>query len=572
MELIYIDELLKNLSLNMPKLEVLIPNAKLYKTMLLQPVGEIIADNYFVRNGNQDLACQKFRNFFELASLENVELAVTPEYSCPWSVLEETISNDIYPSEKNIWTVGMESIMQEEFLEFISRNSNIYWIYEEELFKSICTDKFLDPVCYIFNTCSKIDDTLKKVAVVQFKTNPMAGTEFERDNLLVGNKIYTISNDENSINLTTIICSDALEFEMTNFNIYKPYFLIHIQLNKEPFNSSFSNYRENYYKINKECNKDILTLNWARKTTLVGNELLFGGSALYTKCLKVNLSDDRINKNHKKGLYYTYWNTVYTNAFYLNYDEAIFLFENTKVSQASSSPPNQNGSTGPKMKSIFKWNSKWIEKENANDCFSDLCTDVGIDFSYINSLNLQPINIERLILLSVGLISEQEHIKPKNLKSFRIESNTDEAIKRYTFAQHPNAESKKFRNEGLMKFGKLVNTILNKSSNFPRNIKDLYGNYEINYNANDINNSYYFNIYSKDKKTPATVVYLGLETDSNVKKIFDKIGSLLKDSQSEYRLVIWYDSISGSKKYFKNTKPKITKSSALKKDSFRKGE
>lgn len=574
MNLINIDEFLNNNGLKMPNLEALVPDAKPYKSLLLQPCGEIEVGNYFVRNTNRKLAHDKHTEFFNCAYSKNVQIAITPEYSCPMSVLESLLEGEIYPTEKNIWVIGSESINQQEFLELTIKCNDIGWLYEEELFTCIEEDKFLDPVFYLFQTRCKLKNTLKRVVVVQFKTNPMADN-FERDRLLEGQALYIIRNNEASINLVTIICSDALEFDINNhFNIHLPYLLIHIQLNKEPFNPMFSNYRRNCYLINKLCNKDIITLNWSRKTKLIGAELKFGGSALYTKASNVNLDDVRINENHRKGLYYAYLSTLYTNVFYLNYDEYIFMFENTKVSQCNASPQNQNSSVGPIMKTVLKWsnNSSWLEEYSVNDYFKDICDEADIDFFSLVNDKIEPINIERLVSLSIGYITESKQKEPKNMKYFKIDNDTNEVIKRLTVTQHPNSDINQFKIASLIKFSRLFNVILANKQNIPSNIKDLKDNYEIKYLPTEYETSYYFNVYSKDKNTPATVIFLGYKSSSDANGVLDKICNSLSSSQSDYRVVIWYEDATGLKSLYNSNKPKISKSKAIKRNSYRKGE
>lgn len=224
------------------------------------------------------------------------------------------------------------------------------------------------------------------------------------------------------------------------------------------------------------------------------------------------------------------------------------------------------------MKTIYKWNNCWNEQDIANDYFTDVCNDVGLDYASIKSLFKEPINIERLVLLSIGFISNEEHINPKKLKSFRIENNMNEAVKRYTFSQHPDIDAKQFRKDGLIKFGRLTNLILKEPSYFPENIKDLVNNHKVKYAPEELSNGYYFNIYSLDKETPATLIFLGYDSDINAKKIFDNISNLLINSKSDHRLVVWYETTTGIKCYCKKTKPNITEVDALKRNSYRKGK
>lgn len=58
-----------------------------YATLLFQPLGDIEADANGVRNVNHEFARRQFSAFLRDAARLNADLAVTPEYSMPWSVL-----------------------------------------------------------------------------------------------------------------------------------------------------------------------------------------------------------------------------------------------------------------------------------------------------------------------------------------------------------------------------------------------------------------------------------------------------------------------------------------------------
>ena len=287
----YIDEFLREEGLLNPELEILIRNATPYKALLFQPCGTIEVGDYFVRNHEHDLAVKKFKYFFDLANEKNVDIAITPEYSCPWEVIKNLIEGDVLPENKKLWVIGCESIKPHELMKIIDENTQVTWIYENDKVNADIDGKFLCPICYFFKTVKSNDSELHNVIFIQFKTKPMGGTHFEMERLLPGECIYIFRNEGLSINLVTTICSDSLNLEINSILDYidKPYLLIHPQLNLKPQNINFSKYRMDCF-VNDYPGKEFICLNWARNTNLSGDIMKFGGSALYTQSDDLDLS------------------------------------------------------------------------------------------------------------------------------------------------------------------------------------------------------------------------------------------------------------------------------------------
>ena len=200
-----------------PTLEVLNLDANLYSTLLFQPVNAIEYTDQYIRNADRDLASQKFNGFFDISIENNVELAITPEYSCPWSVMEELIAENRLPQESKLWIVGCESIQPQQLRDIINHHDEIVWIYDEEMVQqNLNSNHFFDPVCYLFKTREQETNELISIAIVQFKTHFMGGTPWERDNYIAGQSIYVLENHNQSSRLVTFICSDTLH---PNLNI-----------------------------------------------------------------------------------------------------------------------------------------------------------------------------------------------------------------------------------------------------------------------------------------------------------------------------------------------------------------
>jgi hypothetical protein len=578
----YIDTFLGNHGLKNPEFNALIPDAGLYKSLLFQPLGDLEYGDYFVRNVDENISMRKFRSFFALAKESNADLVMAPEYSCPWRTIQEIISNDVLPQEKKLWVIGCESIKVDEFLKNVENLEKVVWIYEDGILEQV-DYKFLNPICYVFKTRDSYN-ILKDVVVVQFKTHQMGGTDFETDRLIRGNTVYILRNDEKSIFLITLICADGLNFALEDlpFNPHIPCLILHLQLNKEPFNFKYSCYRRDYY-LNNSHNKEFLCLNWARNSKMNSiNFSPYGGSAFYTKSKDLNFEDKKMCINHKLGLYYSRWADVYAHIFFLNYDEFVFEFENTKVSQILDPIQNQNN-TGPRMRKVYSWDdkNKWKFIENVDDGFSDLCCKLKLKNQSLITDNLTPIDKERLILLSTGEAKSHHWFKIENLESFKVytDGKSSELNRRFTFSQDPNQKVLTEKTKTLLNFRKLCENIIVNKSNFPSSIKELVNNCDIAYNPSNFvtssqeyeESSYHYNLYSTQGKAPACVAFLGRTDEESAEEVFDNMRSLFKYSQSGKRVVVWFEDIDEIKFYSDESIPKINDNVNISRTSIRKG-
>jgi len=571
MDFVLIEEKLNPKGLSNPTLEVLNLDANLYNALLFQPVGKIECSNQCIRNADKKLAKKKFNAFFDIAIENNVELAVTPEYSCPWSVIEKLIDENRLPRESKLWIVGCESIQAQQLSDIINDHDEIVWICNEgKIRQNLNNDRFFNPVCYLFKTRTLSTNKLRTIAIVQFKTHFMGGNNsWERDNYIEGQNIYILKNQNTSSRLLTFICSDTLNH---NLNIQDqqdfaidPYLIVHIQLNREPFHADFGSYRCDIFS-KKQDNKEILCLNWGRNIQMndTPNWNNYGGSAIFTKSTKLDLIDEKINTNHDKGLYYTRWEEKKSNIYFLNFDEYIFCIRNTKPSQAEAHG-SMPGRTGPEPLFIKSWDytsHMWIEKSDVNDGFIELCQSIeGVgDFNTLINGELSHVNIERLIALSVGEAVEKEWYLVSNNKFFITDDRGSN--KRITFAQDPCLDTNGIRRRNLIRYATLANHII-EQEDFPDVIAKLKGNCRISYCPNEnIATSYNLNLFSNDDEIPpATVVYKGEDDINGANETYEKIANLFPESQNWARIVVWYRDAVGYKNVT-GRKPKIADNSS----------
>lgn len=544
---VFVDTILANRepSLTMVPLQALVPDSRLYTLLFIQPSGTIAVSTTYIKNSDFNSAYAKFKDFLRIAAEERIDLVASPEYSCPWQVIEEAIQNNQLPAEGKIWVLGCESITRIELEQIEGRNSNVVWIYERDLEGR--RGNFLDPVCYIFNSKDSNSNN-KKVIAIQFKTTPSSPqrSSLERDNLIFGTKRYIFRNDSDSVHLTGLICSDSLQFDFNSLfnpargpNLRTPYIILHLQMCLKPRNLAFKKYRSDIYLLSTERIFEVLCVNWANGFSVPGEDpSSFGGSAFFTKAEGLDLSDERINSNHDKGIYYTKCADCRAHMFCFNYSEHLFYYENTKASQLYGSAV-QNRQTGPVAQTILKWDSslrRWVNEPKADDELDFFCNEHGCNPVELFDANMTTINKERLLALSNGIVKHKNWYKVDELKYFQ--SKCDEVIYRMTVAQDPDTDSRNYRSMHLNNFRRLKKQILTNPINFPQNIKDLANDCEIKYPINSA--KYNYNLISSAGLNPATVAFVGNEPDNIAQKLFKEMYKSL-DENDWRRLVIWYE-------------------------------
>ena len=543
-----------------PDLACLRADAHNYKTLLLQLKGEIGFDDSGIWLVNENEANKKFNSFFHIAISQQVELAVTPEYSCPQRIIQNLLEEDKFPSEHNLWVIGCQSMHPNQIQDLVGKNDQICWIFDEELVNEkaqVEPNKFFDPVCYFLNTRS-ITGEFKKVGIIQFKNYPFGGSDaiWERDNLIYGNVFYVISNQIESTRLLTLICSDTLDdFDINTVQdsmfLLVPLLIIHIQLNSNPFKDTYKNYRNQVFsKGTKDLNKEMICLNWARNVSYdnEGEKKIFnqfGGSAFYIKSEKLNKDDSRINHNHVLGLYYTNWHGKRAHIYFLNFDEYVFLVENTKPSQMTADPSQYNRS-GPKTLTVFYFNGEaWAKMtmklpDGFNAIVEELEAD-GSDLSCISSSH-EYVDVERIVEFSNGDIqAKPDWFTVENLNTFTI--GDPEINNRILFYHDPdeealNTKKRKLANYSILKNGIVIN---------PVNLPHGFGEAEIAFPpVGSTTDRYLTNISSKTSiARRATGVYLGPSTRKNAQQVKNKIAGLFQETHQGKLVLVWFEGPGG---------------------------
>ena len=99
----FLDDKLRELNLTQVPLSLLQPNDHPYTAAFLQPEGVVDATTNAIQNANPVGANAKHSQFLRTAFDFGVDLAITPEYSCPWDALLQSIDNRILPAPGQLW-------------------------------------------------------------------------------------------------------------------------------------------------------------------------------------------------------------------------------------------------------------------------------------------------------------------------------------------------------------------------------------------------------------------------------------------------------------------------------------
>lgn len=544
----FIDAVINNITLN---LEVLHKDTNLYTTLLFQHKGTFHAGN--TKFGNQHDCSTKFNKFLALAKTENVSLALTPEYSCPWNSIEWVLSDhNAWPNESKLWAICCESITPNEIRAFKQKynNENII-IHFDETALNHGGGVLLDPISYLFK--ARESNTEKLVVLIQFKTQHMGvwETDAERNMYIWGTEIYVLRNSVNSIYLFTNICSEAACFAIKNEIQQQldyrwdenPYIILSPQMNPKPTHDAFKTFRKTILTYN---NKDVFSLNWAGGTMLQGKQdplISLSKSSLFFKTGDVDFAnEDKFINNHNKGLYYIF-KKPNVHIYYLNPYEEVFLISNQKPSSAGNNQAMIRR-TGPEGRKVFQWDpqtSSFIELNVIDDGFIGFLNQLKCNNTAFRNLQISFIDKERLINLSSGKAEAKKDDKRwytiDKLETFFQDDN--EAVKRLTYVH--DESSLDHRTNYIEIIDVLNNKIIPNQALFPDNLSAFKNNCTEVMFFNDDGYNYKYNLVTSDGKRQATIAYIGRKDEASAMKILQQMQNLFeKGDQSKKLVVVWY--------------------------------
>jgi hypothetical protein len=554
MDFVFVDTLGLDIQFN---LAVLRRDTQRYNFYLYQHAGQFYADDG--RIGNNRDTTELFNLFFQNARANDADLVMTPEYSCPWDSIYQLIEAKAnWPKENKLWAICCESLDKkglQALRKKVLENEEIILHFEESVLANEMT--FMDSLLYIFRV--KQGDKEKLLLLLQFKTFHMgvwSGGDVERNNLIQGKTVFIIRDKENSINLFSLICSEAMNFphslsqELSEKIGWedKPFLILNPQFNPSPRHNSFIEFRKFVFEADK---KEIISLNWNRRSTILGGAFIEGGSSrsgIYLRSDDIDVDNSkRIKKNHIKGLYY-FKNNRNRHSFILNSEVDAFLIASPPVAM-SKAQTVQMRRDGPEILSSEFFDTQFKSLTNSQSPIADQHLEYLIETSCTNEFLLNPANCvlekERLVCLSTGNIATKKGLswaRIPQVYSVNMSDNT-EVNCRITFAEDQNTESIQERARYLRAISAL-HVALTNNPNLPDSLAELRNKQlRVSYYKQSDQDEYKYNVTdSEGVSMNVTIAFLDNVSIGEVGKTFDLLQQLFdRDHMNRKRVVVVYN-------------------------------
>lgn len=535
-------------------LTVLRKDSQPYSALLYQHEGNLHADDTCIRNNTN--AEPQLLAFLKKSLESNADLALTPEYCCPWTVIEYIIKNQTHwPRDGKLWAYGCEAITKQQIQDFRTAytNNEVHIHFDNIVLQK--DGNYLDPLVYIFR--GSHNEQPKLIILIQFKTAHMGvwTSPIERDNYIGGEEIYVLRNSRTSIHFFSLICSEAMNFqdamvpEMLEHLDWddRPYLIFNPQLNPNPTHDRFCRFKE---YILRNDRKELITLNWTAASKLLNHDLTLNNSSrsgFYMKSVEADLSHRRIKQNHALGMYYFSFGQN-KHAFVLNSIAHAFLIHNAPVSIVAGLPEQQRRD-GPRTVGTFTFNATNVSLETStagiSDSHLDYLKSAGCTCTFLNDPNTCILEKEMLVSLTSGNIKKifgKEWSEIHNLYALQSDQQT-EINRRITFTQDSYESNEAQRRLYLETVSELEHSILTHPELFPESIKDLGSEVlRIGYTNDARNNNYRYNVITAAGEGKiATICYMGHSSDNQIVKAFDNLRGIFdNDNNNKRRVVIFY--------------------------------
>jgi hypothetical protein len=517
--------------LRAPKLSALQADDTLYTVLCLQPPGRVrITDDAI---GHSEVAewCEQVGDFFRLVlDLESEpDLVVCPEYSVPWEALLQFLERGGRPQRGKLWALGCESLLLRQLDAYRERlGDRVIVIDEGEGPRPITTQRFRNPLVYLFVSPSDFDGGDHLVMLVQYKTEASGdAVNTEARGMLPGNAVYVFGQPPSEVRLMTLICSDV--FGLRDKDIvayYDGLLLLHIQLNNNPRHALYKPYRVKLFGYAGRT--ELLCLNWAADVVVVderGGECAewhnIGGSAWYSSSAQLDSSDATVSKNHAHGLYYTRARAAHV--LQLHYSARAFLIEATKVFHHGVIAPRTH-LTGPRALSTYVWDagaSAWQvaneKRSQPADGFSELLARVGhgtCDMSDLeNVYAVSPMHVERTLAISAGEFGPKLNwYHASNVDSMQL--CEQEILRRLTVTLDPQGDEFRSRR---MASARTICDLRQAAFQWPTEVEFLKDGFSLTWSEAAPNR----NVVARDGRF-ATVIYVGQLGDPGVVEKIDQ--------------------------------------------------
>jgi hypothetical protein len=542
MQILNVEEILANHDaaepLRLQPLAMLDPRREPYQALICQPGGMVHASPHRIGNADQAAAARMYSALLQEATTRHSQLVVTPEYSVPWSVMDQIVRGSLRPAIGSLWALGFESITPAD-LEALSGalTKDVRLVHESIDPQRRAQRAFIDPLVYVFWTRTDTNAALLCL-LVQFKTVPCRDDDnVELQYLYLGRDVYRFRNNANSIHLVGIVCSDSFEFtEMLVDDNCRDAFLLHIQLNQHPGNPVYSAYRSRLYAVASNDNVEVLSVNWAAGILVEGtaapwNEI--AGSAWYVSPRAGTINDADINQLHHEGVYYSVvdkrWHT-----FYLNYSPHFLVLEKQRV--FSAGPQVLAPRLAPRAVARRVWNERigaWTDA-TADDGFGTfLRAYPPLDAALPQMCLQEPLALERAMELLEGTDgSPSDWYTVRQLRALRVAD--EESLCRFTVGQETDRRRAgvRFRRDRARK-AMIAAGFSSQPIAWPTGAADLASGFKFRWTAAEPN----CNVEPLNgSRGAATLVFLGDEPEEDaLSSIYAKLSKALRADAAQKR-------------------------------------
>jgi len=248
--------------LRMKRLAALEPRREPYFALLCQPHGTIRASAARIGNSDQQSVLSMYRAFLSDAVSSQAQLAITPEYSVPWALIDDIALGAVRPPQGVIWALGFESITPAELDALrakIDGNAGVRLIHEPFDPQRRAQRTFVDPLVFVFWVVDHSNvDVL--CLLVQFKTVVSRDPDHvELQSLYLGTSVYKFTAQAADVSLIVLICSDAFEFSNALVDAHcGNLLLVHVQLNQRPGYVDYAAYRSRLFSVASNSNVEVV--------------------------------------------------------------------------------------------------------------------------------------------------------------------------------------------------------------------------------------------------------------------------------------------------------------------------
>jgi hypothetical protein len=519
--------------LTAPKLSALQADDTLYTVLGMQPPGRIRITNDSIGHADAAASAALVGDFFRLAleMKSRPALVVCPEYSVPWEVLLKLLESGAGPERGKLWVLGCESLPLGQLTVYRERlGERVITIDEGEGGRPITTQRYRNPLVYLFRASSEVDGKEHLVMLVQYKT-VVSGDEgnTEARGMLPGNAVYVFGTPPGEVRLMTLICSDVFDVQDKDIlPYYDGLLLLHIQLNNNPRHALYKPYRAKVFGYAGRT--ELFCLNWAGDVVVVeeggatiANWNNIGGSAWYSRSGQVDFSDAKVAENHSHGMYYTRARVLRAHALHLHYAPRVFFIESTKVFHHGVIAARTH-LTGPRALCTYVWDAgqkTWLladtKEKRPADGFSQMVASVShgtCDMTDLENVYATgPVAVERALAISSGEFGPKpEWFEAANIDSMQV--CEQEIVRRLTVTLDPDGADFRSRR---MSSARALCQLREANFSWPHEVEFLKDGFSLAWSKAMPNR----NVVTPDGKRHATVIFAGQLGDPRVVETID---------------------------------------------------